>query len=164
MSKTPIYVRFNVPPELMERTYECVRLAAESGKIKKGVNESTKAVERGLAKFLVIAQDVDPQEIVAHLPLLAEEKKVPYSYVDSKVKLGQCAGIEVAASSVVVIDPGKAKPLMDEIITKVNEIRKGITAEVVKPAQEVKETKPKEEVKPQEEKPKKKKSEGSQKK
>ncbi|MCQ5340316.1 MAG: 50S ribosomal protein L7Ae [Candidatus Methanomethylicia archaeon] len=160
MSKTPIYVRFNVPPELMERTYECIKLAAETGKIKKGVNESTKAVERGLAKFLVIAQDVDPQEIVAHLPLLAEEKKVPYSYVDSKVKLGQYAGIEVAASSVVIIDPGKAKPLMDEIIAKVTEIRKGTTAEVTKPEQEAKEEKPKEEEKPK----RKKKSEESQKK
>jgi large subunit ribosomal protein L7Ae len=158
MSKKPIYVRFDVPKELMERTYECIKLAAESGKVKRGVNESTKAVERGLAKFLVIAQDVDPQEIVAHLPLLADEKKVPYTYVDSKARLGQCAGIEVAASSVVIIDPGKAKPLMDEIIAKVNEIRKGTTAEVPKP-----EAKPEEKPK-EEEKPKKKKSEEVQKK
>ncbi|MEM4706072.1 MAG: 50S ribosomal protein L7Ae [Candidatus Methanomethylicaceae archaeon] len=149
MSK-PIYVTFEVPSELMEKVYECVKLAAESGKIKKGANESTKAVERNLAKLLVIAQDVDPPEIVAHLPLLSDEKKIPYVYVDSKSKLGEAAGIEVAASAVAIIDPGKGKPLMDEIVAKVSEIRfKG---------EAPKEEAPKEE-KPKEEKPKKKKKE-----
>lgn len=167
MSK-PIYVTFDVTPELMEKVYECVKLAAESGKIKKGANESTKAVERNLAKLLVIAQDVDPPEIVAHLPLLSDEKKIPYVYVDSKSKLGEAAGIEVAASAVAIIDPGKGKPLMDEIIAKVSEIRfKGEAAKEApkeeKPKEEVKEVKPKEEApkeeKPKEEKPKKKKKE-----
>lgn len=149
MSK-PIYVTFEVSPELMEKIYECVKLAAESGKIKKGANESTKAVERSIAKLLVIAQDVDPPEIVAHLPLLSDEKKIPYVYVDSKSKLGEVAGIEVAASAVAILDPGKGKPLMDEIIAKVSEIRfKG---------EAPKEEAPKEE-KPKEEKPKKKKKE-----
>lgn len=154
MSK-PIYVTFEVTPELMEKAYECVKLAAESGKIKKGANESTKAVERNLAKLLVIAQDVDPPEIVAHLPLLSDEKKIPYVYVDSKSKLGEAAGIEVSASAVAILDPGKGKPLMDEIIAKVSEIRfKG----------EVKQETPKEvetpkEAPKKEEKPKKKKAE-----
>ncbi len=122
MSK-PSYVRFEVPPELSEKVYEAVRIARETGKIKKGTNETTKAVERGLAKLVIIAEDVDPPEVVMHLPLLCEERKIPYVYVPSKDRLGQAAGIEVKAASAAILEVGQAKELVDEIIAKVNEIK-----------------------------------------
>jgi len=120
----PFYVRFEVPPELAEKAYEALKKARETGgKIRKGTNETTKAVERGQAKLVLIAEDVDPPEIVAHLPLLCDEKKIPYIYVPSKKKLGEAAGIEVAAASAAIIDPGGAKELVEEIIRQVQEIR-----------------------------------------
>ncbi|MEM0355757.1 MAG: 50S ribosomal protein L7Ae [Desulfurococcaceae archaeon] len=120
----PFYVRFDVPPELAEKAYEAVKKTRETGgKIKKGTNETTKAVERGQAKLVVIAEDVDPPEIVAHLPLLCDEKKIPYIYVPSKKKLGEAAGIEVAAASAAIIEYGGAKDLVEEIIRQVQEIR-----------------------------------------
>lgn len=124
MSEKPFYVRFDVPPELAEKAYQALARARETGgQIKKGTNETTKAVERGLAKLVLIAEDVDPPEIVAHLPLLCEEKKIPYVYVPSKKRLGEAAGIEVAAASACIIDPGEAKPLVDEIIQEVQKIK-----------------------------------------
>ncbi|BAA80821.1 50S ribosomal protein L7Ae/small nucleolar RNP protein Snu13p/Nhp2P [Aeropyrum pernix K1] len=122
MSK-PIYVRFEVPEDLAEKAYEAVKRARETGRIKKGTNETTKAVERGLAKLVVIAEDVDPPEIVMHLPLLCDEKKIPYVYVPSKKRLGEAAGIEVAAASVAIIEPGDAETLVREIVEKVKELR-----------------------------------------
>ena len=81
----PFYVKFEVPEDLVPKLYELVELARTTGgKVRKGVNETTKAVERGEAVFVVVAEDVDPPEIVAHLPLLCEEKNVPYAYVPSK--------------------------------------------------------------------------------
>ena len=123
MSKKPMFVRFEVTPEIVERAYETVKLAKEDGKLRKGANEATKAVERGIARLLVIAQDVDPPEIVAHLPLLADEKKITYVYVDSKTKLGEAAGIDVPSAAVAVVEAGKGKPLMDEVISKVSALR-----------------------------------------
>ena len=122
MSKKPFYVRFEVPNELAEQAYEAISKARETGKIKKGTNEATKAVERGLAKLVLIAEDVDPPEIVAHLPLLCEEKGVPYIYVPSKERLGKVSGIEVAAASATIIDPGDAKDLVDKIVNSVKEL------------------------------------------
>jgi len=123
MSKPP-YVRFEVPPEIAEKAYEALRKARESGgKIKKGTNETTKAVERGLAKLVLIAEDVDPPEVVMHLPLLCEEKKVPYLYVPSKKRLGEAAGIEVAAASAAILDPGGAKDLLEELIRAYQELK-----------------------------------------
>jgi len=120
----PFYVKFEVPQELAEKVYQALQKVRETGgKVKKGTNETTKAVERGQAKLVVIAEDVDPPEIVAHLPLLCDEKKIPYVYVPSKQRLGQAAGIEVAAASVAVIDVGGAKDLIDEIIKAVQQLR-----------------------------------------
>jgi len=123
MSKPP-YVKFEVPPEIAEKAYEALRKARETGgKIKKGTNETTKAVERGLAKLVLIAEDVDPPEVVMHLPLLCEEKKVPYLYVPSKKRLGEAAGIEVAAASAAILDPGGAKDLLEELIRAYQELK-----------------------------------------
>lgn len=119
----PGYVTFQPPDELVKATLEVVRMARESGKIRKGVNEVIKSIERGQAKFVVIAMDVDPPEIVAFLPTLCDERKIPYMFVGSKKELGEAAGINVAASSVSVVDPGAAKEFLDEIVKKVAEIR-----------------------------------------
>lgn len=119
----PSYVTFEPPEELMKATLEVVRLARETGKIRKGVNEVIKSIERGQAKFVVIAMDVDPPEIVAFLPTLCDERKIPYTFVASKRELGEAAGIQVSASSVSIIDPGDAKDFMDEVVKKVAELR-----------------------------------------
>lgn len=115
MSKLPFEV-FDVPKELIDAAYEALRLALEVKGVKRGTNETTKAVERGLAKIVFIAKDVDPPEIVAHLPLLCKEKKIPYMFVPSKAELGKAAGLDVAAASVCIIDPGEGKKLVDDII------------------------------------------------
>lgn len=119
----PIHVKFEVPQELVEKTYLLVERARETGKVRRGTNEVTKAVERKQPKLVVIAEDVDPPEVVAHLPLLCEEKGIPYTYVPSKRELGAAAGLEVAAASVAVIEPGDAD-LLREILEKLKEIKK----------------------------------------
>ncbi len=120
----PFYVNFDMPEDLISKVYELIELARTTGgKIKKGANETTKAVERGEASMVVVAEDVDPPEIVAHLPLLCDDKKIPYAFAPSKEELGKAAGIERPASAVAVIDPGQAKTLMEALIDKIREIR-----------------------------------------
>jgi len=89
--------------------YIIVEKARKSGKIDKGTNEVTKAIERGTAKLVVYAADVSPKEIVLHLPILCKEKNIPCHEVDSKKKLGVAVGIPVSCSSVAVIDAGDAE-------------------------------------------------------
>lgn len=88
--------------------YKIVEKAKMTGKIEKGTNEVTKAIERGTAKFVVYAGDVEPKEIVAHLPLLCKEKGIACQEIDSKQKLGIAAGLPVSTSSIAVIDAGEA--------------------------------------------------------
>jgi large subunit ribosomal protein L7Ae len=89
-------------------SYQIIEKAKVSGKIEKGTNEVTKAIERGTAKFVAYAGDVEPREIIAHLPILCKEKNIKCVEVDSKQKLGIAAGLPVSTSSVAVIEAGDA--------------------------------------------------------
>ena len=124
MSK-PFYVKFETPTEVANAAYEALQIASRTGRIRKGTNETTKAVERGQARLVVIAEDVDPPEIVAHLPILCEERKIPYVYVPSKVKLGSAAGIDVQSAAACIVEAGEAEDLVKEIITRVQRIKEG---------------------------------------
>ncbi len=118
-----IYVRFETPKELQDKMLSAVEIARETGRVRKGTNEVTKTVERGDAKFVIIAEDVNPPEVVAHIPLLCEEKGIPYAYVSAKEELGKRVGIKSAAS-VSILDFGKAGDAFKEIIEQVNAIKK----------------------------------------
>ena len=69
---------FNVPEGLMNDALNVLAKSKEKGKIRIGINEVTKAVEREIAKLVLVANDVEPKEIVMHIPLICDEKKIPY--------------------------------------------------------------------------------------
>ena len=124
MSK-PFYVKFEVPKEVADAAYEALQIASKTGKVRKGTNETTKAVERAQAKLVVIAENVDPPEIVAHLPILCEERKIPYVYVPSKEKIGESVGIDVSAASACIIEEGEAASLVKEIVSRDEDLKRG---------------------------------------
>ncbi len=101
--------------ELIEKVYEAIEVARNTGKIKKGTNEVTKALEKGTAKLVAVASDVNPPEIVMHLPLLAKEKDIPCITVGTKEELGVAAGLTVATVSVAIVQEGDAKNLLRDI-------------------------------------------------
>lgn len=105
--------------DVIEKAYEAVEAAKKTGKIKKGVNEATKAIERGSAKLVVLAKDVNPKEIIMHLPPLCEEKGIPLVIVNSKEELGAAAGLNLSTSAIAITQEGEAKNLIKEIITKI---------------------------------------------
>ena len=110
-----------VSKDLMDKVYEIIETAKATGKIKKGTNETTKAIERGKAKLIAIAKDVNPPEITMHIPIIAEEKNIPCFTVPSKEELGAAAGIQVGTGSVAVIEEGEAKNLIKQLLTKVKQ-------------------------------------------
>jgi ribosomal protein eL8 len=122
MAKT--YVRFDVPKDLKTKILQVLETAKNSGKVRKGMNETTKAVEKGIAKLVVIAEDVEPEEIVMHLPVLCDEKKIPYGYVSSKQELGRSVGIDVACAAACIVEPGEAKESLKEVVEKIEALQK----------------------------------------
>lgn len=116
------YVEFEVPESLAESAYSAVEKARDTGDIRKGANEATKAAERGEADLVVIAGDVEPPEIVMHLPALCRENGVPYTFVPEKEELGLAAGLEVRTSAVAITSAGSAEDDVDDIAAKVEEL------------------------------------------
>lgn len=116
--------KFEMPKDLVSKVYEAISVAKASGKIRKGVNEATKAIERGIAKLVVMAEDVTPEEVLMHLPVICSEKQVPYAFVPSKIELGKAAGIEVPTSSIAIVEEGDAKKLVADIASKVKALEK----------------------------------------
>ncbi|MBI2105271.1 50S ribosomal protein L7ae [Candidatus Woesearchaeota archaeon] len=111
---------YQVTKEISEKALEAVEIARTSGKIKKGTNEVTKAVERNRAKLVVLAQDVQPEEVVMHLPILCDERKIPCIPVNAKTELGAAAGLQLGCSSVAIIEEGESKKLINEIAKEIS--------------------------------------------
>jgi len=137
------YVKFEVSKEVADKIVEAIRLAKQSGAVRKGANEVTKSIERGLATFVVIAEDVEPEEVVMHIPTLCEQKKIPYAYVPTKEVLGKAVGLNVPCTSVAVEKAGQAEGAIKDIVSR-------ITGKEVKEQKEPKEQKEQATEKPKE--------------
>ncbi|BDA44946.1 NHP2-like protein 1 [Coccomyxa sp. Obi] len=79
--------------QLTTTILDIVQQAANYKQLRKGANEATKTLNRGISEFIVLAADAEPLEILLHLPLLAEDKNVPYVFVPSKAALGRACGV-----------------------------------------------------------------------
>ena len=119
------YVKFETPEDLVSPILEALRVAAQTGKVRKGTNEATKAIERGISKLIVIAEDVEPPEVVAHLPLICEEQNAAYAFVPSKQELGKALGIEVTSAAAAILDAGDAQHIIDEVVASMAKIKGG---------------------------------------
>jgi large subunit ribosomal protein L7Ae len=124
MSK-PFYVKYEVPKEIADAAYEALQIASKTGSVRKGTNETTKAIERAQAKLVIIAEDVDPPEVVAHLPLLCDERKISYIFVPTKEQIGKAMGIDVPAAAACIVKEGEATGLLKEIVTRIEQIKRG---------------------------------------
>lgn len=135
--------KFEIPKELADKILQLIQDIRTSGKIRKGTNETTKSVERNEAKLVVIASDVNPPEIVMHLPMLCDEKKIPYAWVPAKADLGAAAGLSVGTSAIAVVSAGEAAKKLAQVVEQI-EILSGKKAETpkMKEAKVVAEAKP----------------------
>lgn len=117
------YVKFSIPDELREKQSGILEKIKKTGKVRVGINECTKAIERGTAKLVVLAEDVSPPEIVMHLPVLCQEKNIPITFVKTKKDLGEKAGIGVSTSAIALIEEGEAKKELVDLVKKLKELK-----------------------------------------
>lgn len=106
------------PQDIVEKAYEAIESAKKTGKIKKGSNEVTKVIERGIAKLVIVARDVEPKEIIMHFPALCKEKNIPLVIVPSKEELGAASGLMVKTAAVAIVQEGDAKKAIKYITDK----------------------------------------------
>jgi U4/U6 small nuclear ribonucleoprotein SNU13 len=95
---------------------DLVQQAQNYKQLKKGANEVTKSLNRGYAQLVLLAADTEPLEIILHLPLLCEDKNVPYVFLKSKAALGRACGVSRPVIACVVnADKDRTSPLKPQI-------------------------------------------------
>lgn len=109
--------KMETPKEIVDKSVEALRLAKQSGAVKKGVNEVTKSVERGLASIVYVANDVEPKEVVMHIPQLCEQRKIPLIYVPKKADLGKAVGLSVPCTSAAIEKAGEGEAQLREVLS-----------------------------------------------
>ncbi|DAZ93734.1 TPA: hypothetical protein N0F65_007360 [Lagenidium giganteum] len=103
---------------------DLVQQATNYKQIKKGANEATKTLNRGISEFIVMAADTEPLEILLHLPLLCEDKNVPYVFVPSKVALGRACGVSrpVIAASITSNEASQLKQQIEGMREQIEQL------------------------------------------
>ncbi len=112
------YVKFQTPADAQAKALQVIESAKAANGVRKGTNEATKAIERGEAKLVVIAEDVDPEEIVMHLPAICTERAIPFLFVASKKDLGVAAGLKVGTAAVAITNAGTSEAALKDLASK----------------------------------------------
>ena len=107
--------------ELTVTILDLVQQASNYKQLKKGANEATKTLNRGISDLIIMAADTEPLEILLHLPLLCEDKNVPYVFVPSKVALGRACGVSRPVASCSILS-NEASQLNTQIQTMKTQI------------------------------------------
>lgn len=109
--------------DVTSKVLNLIQQALSRKELKKGANEATKSLNRGQAELIVLAADAQPLEILLHLPLLCEDKNVPYVFVNSKTTLGRACGVNrpVVACSIISME---GSPLKQQIRNVTKEIER----------------------------------------
>ncbi|MEM2115639.1 MAG: ribosomal L7Ae/L30e/S12e/Gadd45 family protein [Candidatus Woesearchaeota archaeon] len=113
-----------ISSELGNEVLSLIESVKKTGKIKKGINEVTKAIERDQAKLVVYAKDVNPPEIVMHLEPLCKEKGIPCVKYGTKAELGAVVGLNVGTSSIAIVDEGQEKQRLKVILDQLKALSK----------------------------------------
>merc|ERR1712242_144048 len=90
-----------------------------------GANSVVTLVEKKKAQLVVIANDVDPIELVLFLPALCRKMGVPYCIVKNKARLGRVVRRKtttcLAITNVESSDRGALNKLVESVRTNYNE-------------------------------------------
>jgi len=110
--------------DLTSQILDLVQQALHYKQLKKGANEATKTLNRGMSEFIVMTADTEPIEILLHLPLLCEDKNVPYVFVPSKTALGRACGVSraVIAASIISNEASELKPQIQHIKSRIERL------------------------------------------
>ncbi|HIK01726.1 TPA: 50S ribosomal protein L7ae [archaeon] len=106
--------------ELVNKAYSLLNIVSETGKLRKGTNESTKAIERKQTKLVIFAEDVSPPEVVAHITPLCKEREIPCIGVPLRAELGKAAGLSVPTACVAIVDAGEGKKQLTDLVSEIS--------------------------------------------
>lgn len=120
----PYYVTFITPSTLQDQALDVLEAAHETGRINFGKNDTERSIEDQQSDLVYIAEDIDPEDVVDHLPDLADKKDIPYLFIEQEDDLADAVSYGGPhCSSATIIDAGDASQELEDVITKIEELR-----------------------------------------
>ncbi|KAJ7700097.1 50S ribosomal protein L30e-like protein [Mycena rosella] len=95
--------------KLLKKLHKTIKKASKARQVKRGVKEVVKGIRKGEKGLLILAADINPIDIISHLPVLSEEAQIPYIFVSSKEELGNASSTKRPTSCVMVCPNQKSK-------------------------------------------------------
>ncbi|KAH7914349.1 RNA-binding protein [Hygrophoropsis aurantiaca] len=96
--------------KLVKKLHKTIKKASKARQVKRGVKEVVKGIRKGEKGLLILAADINPIDIISHLPVLSEEAQIPYVFVSSKEELGHASSTKRPTSCVMICPDQKRKP------------------------------------------------------
>ncbi|PPQ94017.1 hypothetical protein CVT25_009865, partial [Psilocybe cyanescens] len=88
--------------KLVKKLHKTIKKASKARQVKRGVKEVVKGIRKGEKGLLILAADINPIDIISHLPVLSEEAQIPYIFVSSKEELGHASSTKRPTSCVMI--------------------------------------------------------------
>uniref|UniRef100_A0A8D1HG05 H/ACA ribonucleoprotein complex subunit 2 n=1 Tax=Sus scrofa TaxID=9823 RepID=A0A8D1HG05_PIG len=106
-------------PEAQTELYKCIKKAIKQKQIQHGVKEVQKFIDKGKKGIMVLAGDTLPVEVYCHLPVMCEDRNLPYPYIPSKTNLGAAAGSKRPTCVIMVKSHKDYQEAYDECLEEV---------------------------------------------
>ncbi|CAL8266584.1 unnamed protein product [Merluccius merluccius] len=110
--------------KLSKKLYKCVKKAAKLKQIRRGVKEVQKFINKGEKGIVVLAGDTLPIDVYCHLPVMCEDRSLPYAYIPSKVDLGSSAGSKRPTCVILIKPHEEYQEAYDECLDEVTVLPK----------------------------------------
>merc|ERR1712032_334374 len=93
--------------KMSKKLIKLIKKGMKEKLIVRGVKETVKAVRKGGKGVVVIAADISPIDVLSPLPILCEDKGIPYIYVKSRAEVGEACKTKRPTSCVLITVPKK---------------------------------------------------------
>ncbi|KOC70978.1 H/ACA ribonucleoprotein complex subunit 2-like protein [Habropoda laboriosa] len=104
------------PKKLTKKIYKCIKKASKQKTfLRNGLKDVQKHLRKGEVGLVVFAGDVFPIEIMCHLPIVCEDKSIPYCYTPSRQDIGNAMGVKRGSLMVLIKEHSEYKDLFEEI-------------------------------------------------
>lgn len=109
-------------PKLTKKLFKVVKQAMEKKKLHRGLKNVEKAIRKGGTGLCILAGDVTPIDIYCHIPIVCEDRNIPYCFVPSKRNIAASIGAKRPCIIAMVIEDQDYKELFDKCVKKVSKM------------------------------------------
>ncbi|XP_057339917.1 H/ACA ribonucleoprotein complex subunit 2-like protein [Microplitis mediator] len=104
------------PKKLTKKIYKCIKKASKQKTyLRNGLKDVQKHLRKGEKGIVIFAGDVFPIEIMCHLPIVCEDKEIPYCFVPSRQDIGTAMGVKRGSLMVLIKEHAEYKDIYDEV-------------------------------------------------